>query len=200
MAAAESKRAQKIHNQVHNDAIWRQMITNEYACAANWPKNWAFMKDSPYPHGTSSSATSKPPTSADGSGGLKLPDLSSSSSSSRRPTGLGSASLYPVRTHIGAADGAAGDIVTYNVKHLVRRVLPEAKYSFPATSATVYGWNWHVNATPVDGAAMAPLDRPADGNEKVPRRAPPVLDRFARVAPGRVDTLKWWGGARESLP
>ncbi|KAI9176109.1 hypothetical protein H9P43_006474 [Blastocladiella emersonii ATCC 22665] len=163
MTEAAKAGTKKVHNQVHDDAIWRQMIQNEYVCASNWDKNWAFMAQAKYPR---SSFSKSKRTEAQGKSAL--PPITPPTSSSVN-------SVFPAREKPETSEAVLGDLATYNVKHMIRRAPPQDKYTFPATTAEAYGWQFAAHKGK-------------------------VLDRFARVAPGRVDTLKWWGGARESLP
>ncbi|ORZ31038.1 hypothetical protein BCR44DRAFT_1280581 [Catenaria anguillulae PL171] len=169
MTEATAKRGAKEHNQVHNDLIWRQMIQYEYTCASNWEKNWAFMKNR-LPRSYKSNLSSKD----------SLPPISHNASSTGPSSTVSQVSVFPIRQRPTTSEAALGDIAAYNVRHLIRRHQPQEKYSFPATTAEMYGWQF--------------------GDKEKKSTSIQVLDRFARVAPGRVDTLKWWGGARESLP
>jgi hypothetical protein len=119
------------------------------------------------------------PTTPDGIGG-NLPPLQLQDKCLVNKNYSGSSSIYPVKLSLQNDDSIKNDLITYNVRRILRREPPREKYIFPATSSESYGWSWN--------------------NDSADARGGKALDRFARIAPGRMNTLSWWGGDRESLP
>ncbi|KAI9219442.1 hypothetical protein BC828DRAFT_386165 [Blastocladiella britannica] len=164
----------------------RQMIHYEHACATNWDQKWVFMKHK-MPNRTSASQ--------------KLPPLNGSSAPGT-PVGalesMNTHSVFPARFRPTSAEAAKGDIAAHNIRHLVRRHAPLEKYTFPATTAESYGWDYSRRQCIV--AAKGSEKGPSSSRGESAKGRAPILDRFARVAPGRIDTLTWYGGGREGLP
>ncbi|KAI8807896.1 hypothetical protein BJ742DRAFT_811152 [Cladochytrium replicatum] len=209
-------------NQVHNDAIWRQTINYELSTAKNWEQNWGFMKDACQEY------KQQQQNLCDATGtSLRLPQLPPSiiwpggvtSSSDRRdprPSSLSDQSTHPPPYVSGlpsklppglteSSNSIVGDwLYTYNVPRVIRYRPPFEKYTCPATTSSEIGWSWAgtaaaikrhdpTNALHVDPACTSESQRIQKGSFH-------TLERFGKHARGRRDVLKWWGGARESLP
>ncbi|KAI9207452.1 uncharacterized protein BJ171DRAFT_456066 [Polychytrium aggregatum] len=186
----ESKKGERrVHNMVHDDAIWRQTIHYELTTASNWEGSWGFMKDAyrqPSPD-TKSDSRPDPPRAADTN-----PPVPSTSSSASFASGL------PSKVPQGLTDNpdsiVSNWLCNHNVPRIIRYRMPIEKYRFPATTATEIGWLWGKG----DVVPVAPSPYWITQSREAPKNH--TLERFGKHAKGRVDTLKWWGGGRESLP
>ncbi|KAI8801012.1 hypothetical protein BJ742DRAFT_763689 [Cladochytrium replicatum] len=111
-------------------------------------------------------------------------------------------------------DSIVGDwLYTYNVPRVIRFRPPVEKYTCPATTSSEIGWSWAGTTEAIkrhdptrtqheDPAAIGARDGQS-GPERVKvgqKGSFHTLERFGKHARGRRDVLKWWGGARESLP
>ncbi|KAJ1504545.1 hypothetical protein HMI56_001580 [Coelomomyces lativittatus] len=181
------EKSPKIQNQVHNDAIWRQLIQKEFQCSRDWQTRWSFMTEENYPYSNTTASTSNHSLS---------PTSTSSSFASSTPKPLSSldhlASVFPVKQKFSESP-AMQDVYTHGIKHTMRRsknhtystshpIPPSTSsmchskdlYFFPPTSSSQYGWIWQ------------------EGNK---------LDPYhGQQCKGKQDILRWWGGTRESMP
>ncbi|ORZ30192.1 hypothetical protein BCR44DRAFT_1445940, partial [Catenaria anguillulae PL171] len=97
----------------------RQMIQYEYTCASNWEKNWAFMKNR-LPRSNKSNLSSKD----------SLPPISHNAlcvSHSSTPD---------------TSEPLWATLLRTNVRHIDSSPPTTGKYSFPATTAEMYGWQF----------------------------------------------------------
>ncbi|KAL7750631.1 hypothetical protein RI367_003973 [Sorochytrium milnesiophthora] len=166
MVESAKSKTGKVHNMVHNDAIWRQVIHNEQNCHNTWDKNWGFMKEL-----TNHSAENRQRPKSSGGASSSLPPIS--------PQAGVVLSAYPVKERLSET-AHIDHLLSFNVPQIVNRSGPKDKYTFPGTMTCEYGWDWPGRPVNVQGRS--------------------TLEMYGRHAKGRMDTLKWWGGARESLP
>ncbi|KAJ1522428.1 hypothetical protein HK096_002142 [Nowakowskiella sp. JEL0078] len=213
MASEVQKKEKRIHNQVHDDAIWRQTINYELTTAKNWDRY--FQKPS-------------------GENNVKLPTIATvpsfaSGLPSKLPQGLS-----------GSDTLMADWLYTYNVPRVIRYKSPSEKYKYPPTTSGEVGWMW-TGTTKAISKSVPNIIAGQENNSKfkfgcntdledlskIPKtlsytfdesghfrsvqkglmneiqgnkKQYHTLERFGKQAQGRCDVLKWWGGGRESLP
>ncbi|KXS14911.1 hypothetical protein M427DRAFT_32649 [Gonapodya prolifera JEL478] len=195
----DSKAPKRVHNIVHDDAIWRAACTYEQQTARDWETKWGFMKDEkwrdlslptsssatkPSRHATSKSPASPVVTSNPFSSGLpstyppglvppeyQLPtDLSSVSSPHSPSSQKSPASLSNPESLTSDPNALLSTFLLAHKTQLVTKFKPPAeKYTAPATTSMDIGWR-------VVGLAKERGD---------PKEAARGLERFGRLLQGR---------------
>ncbi|KAI9142473.1 hypothetical protein BKA69DRAFT_1124140 [Paraphysoderma sedebokerense] len=162
-AANGTKKSTTSQNAVHGDAIWRQIIKNELNGSSAWENNWGFMRDL---------YKDMAKSEVDAVSSLKLPPITNfRKNSSSTP----STSQFPIseKFSLSKKDSEYDNFaMSYQIKRLIGRAGPNEKYTFPATTAEVYGWDWNKHTT----------------------GQPQKLEPFGRLLLGRGkgDVMKWW--------
>ncbi|KAJ3042543.1 hypothetical protein HDV00_007077 [Rhizophlyctis rosea] len=179
---AEVKGEKRVRNMVHDDAIWRQTIQYELLTANSWEKDWGFMKElydkSPR------TLSQKPP----------LPSIHQTPTATTTTTEThhsGLPSLLPPGLTPDPNSTLSDWLLMHDVKRIIASKTPNQKYGFPCTTMQEVGWDWE------DGGKG---DKKEGGGGVRRIGGLRTLERYGRYAEGRRDVLKWWGGARESLP
>ncbi|KAJ2992610.1 hypothetical protein HDV02_002969 [Globomyces sp. JEL0801] len=179
--ASKSSKEGRLHNAVHNDAIWRQTIRYEANTATNWEKNWGFMQKAMIEN--EAIARKEKPRA------YQPPALPKIQSDNRR-SGL------PSKLAPGLADKenpiVSDWLFTSNTPRIIQYRFPSEKYNMPTTTSNDIGWPWF----PKEGGT------PNNSSIQFRRTGIPqsrTLETFGKHARGRGDVLKWFG-ARESLP
>ncbi|KAJ3201824.1 hypothetical protein HDU82_007851 [Entophlyctis luteolus] len=198
MAASKTPR---VRNAIHDDAIWRQTVHYELSTAQNWERYWGFMKDAMIANELSIRAARQNKAKLPPIGNAVAARLAAASQKHQQqqhehdPRTSGLPSRLPPGLVLPQDDAVVRDLlVAYRVPTVVRARMPVDKYRVPCTTSAEVGWAWGgaaEDAPPVDAATAV------GGCRKAVFR---TLEKYGNVAPGRQDILKWWGGARESLP
>ncbi|KAJ3268561.1 hypothetical protein HDV01_002579 [Terramyces sp. JEL0728] len=175
----------RVHNAVHDDAIWRQTIRYESNTASNWQKNWGFMQQAMIEN-------QKIAQKEDSRKVSHRPTLPAITSNDGRVTGLPSI-LPPGLDDEG--NGIVSDwMYTSNIPRIIKYRFPSEKYKTPTTTSHEIGWPWQKEP-------IKPIKKPGV-SISYNRAAIPQADSlevYGKHARGQGDVLKWFG-AREALP
>ncbi|KAJ3395885.1 hypothetical protein HDU92_004731 [Lobulomyces angularis] len=185
------KHEKRIHNVVHDDAIWRQTINYELNTAKNWDKSWGFVCDAYKTVDIPEKNSRLPP--------LKNKNYSQQPNASGLPS-----KLCPGLTK--DANSLISDwLLTYDTPRIVNYRFPASKYTYPATTSNEVGWPWGRNS---QYGNEEPAKKKIDNNDNqfqskpTKNNFPPLyytLERFGNHARGKQENLKWFGGSLEGL-
>ncbi|KAI8909148.1 hypothetical protein EDD86DRAFT_226880 [Gorgonomyces haynaldii] len=112
----------RIHNAVHDDAIWRQTINYEINTAKNWENHWGFMRDAMMQENEKQS--------------IKLPKIP------LKQEGSGLPSMLPNGLKDDNNPVVEDWLLAFHVPRVIQHRYPHQKYHVPCTTSQEVGWPW----------------------------------------------------------
>ncbi|KAJ3038553.1 hypothetical protein HK097_003146 [Rhizophlyctis rosea] len=182
---AEAKGERRVRNMVHDDAIWRQTINYELLTANSWEKDWGFMGEL---------YEKTPTTTTKASPKTKLPPIYPSQNLSGLPSKL------PPGLTTDQNSTLSDWLLMHDVGRIITSKSPNQKYTFPCTTMQEVGWDWEEDGEGGFKQKSIGSGSGSGSGKGDSRHRLRTLEKYGRYAEGRKDILKWWGGARESLP